>query len=466
MAMFVLIIAACSPQTAAPVQTTSAAATVVPTATTAPTVTPTLLIERPTNVEMALLLSDYSTVLTRSVGLDKQKLFNDPGIIVDRLVEKTIPGENGSSFHVLIDPETNTILFIKTPNPITGNWVWEPATMKNLGNALSLSIGSDNRITPNFFDQLNHATVGIYWDSLNPSEGVYDWAYVNDSIKTLIEGGILAENITLHGFMFGEDTNLWFMSKDPAQEELKQILVDYITKIVEYGKSKGIKQYVLLSEPYFAMPDGTVYRHDFYFEKLGEEYVEIIYRTARIVDPDAYLILNDDGNHYDLIGLDGNVDLTSQASVTYEIAKRLSEIKVNGKPIIDAIGFEMHNKDRSWIVGGIPSADNETETLTAFKELGIDLVITEFDYDMSNFPGTDLEKEKRQSEVYERLLGTALDLGVSQITFWDIEDTTSGLVTEVGIEEAMPTLFSNGKPKLNYYKFLALLSDRILSSNQ
>jgi len=463
-----IILASCAARTTpAPTATTNLpTATVAPTATTAPTVTPTQLIERPTHAEMASLLSDYSTVLTRNADKDKQKLFNDPEIIVNRLMEKSITGENGSLVKVLIDPETNTILFIKTRDPNTETWVWELSTMKNLGNALHLFIGSDSRITPNFFEQLNHATVGIYWNRLNPSEGVYDWKYANEQIDMLIKGGIPAENITLHGFIFGEDTNYWFVSKDPTPDELKEILVDYVTNIVKYGKSKGIKQYVLLSEPFFAMPDGTIYRHDYFYEKLGEEYYEIIYRTARSVDSDAYLILNDDGNHYDLFGPDGKVDLTSQASVTYNIAKKLCEIKVDGKPILNAVGFEMHNKDRDWIVGGIPAAENERKTLSDFKELGIDLIITEFDYDMSNFRGTNLEKEKRQAEVYERLLGTALELGVRQITFWDIEDTTSGWVTEVGIIDAMPTLFANGSPKLNYYEFLAILSDRILSNNQ
>ena len=87
------------------------------------------------------------------------------------------------------------------------------------------------------------------------------------------------------------------------------------------------------------------------------------------------------------------------------------------KGLMDYLGFEMHSLDVPWIPDGVPTADDVTQTIQSF---GVPGVVTEFDYDISNYQGTEAQRLQRQSDVYRSLVQASLDAGVKEITFWTL----------------------------------------------
>lgn len=455
-----IILASCAPvATPTPTTTTLPTATVALTATMAPTVMPT-----PTPVTLADLrilstwVEEYvhaygGMVTVNGVEMDAGQLTNAIRQNPDGFMQvKKINGIEHS--FLVIDYK---ILALQN---VEG--AWQASSMGALGKILSIPVGSENRITGNFFSQLTAATVGGEWSQINPQEGVYDWKVFDEAVKALKDGGIPADQITCQAHV-SQYPAQWIMDKNPTPEELANILDAHVTEVVEHAKAQGINIHVLITEPYFAVGNNVI-RGDYFYEKLGDEYYEIVFSAARRADPDAYLILNDTDNHYALRSLGyPQIDTTNTWYVSYHIAEELIKIKIDGRPILDAIGFEMHNVDMDWYPDGTPAREEIFETMQYFKQLGLDLVVTEFDYNMSKFEGTEEEKLQRQAQLFYNQLSAALDVGVKRITFWDISDESTWLM-DGGTMDGMSTPFDkNYHPKRAYYAIIQAFSEKILS---
>lgn len=420
------------------------------------------MIDRPSSTEMKAALPDYVAAYARTAQSGQEALFSSPEVVMDRFEERTGAGKDGISFKALVDPHTSTILFLKTQNEETGEWGWELVRLKDLAELSNLRLGSENRITSNFFDELNAATIGLSIDWLHQ----YGWESIDREIEVLTSNGIKPENITLgSALMGGVGTPDWFAQMDHSPEYLENFIVEYVTDMVIYGKKNGISTFIILNEPFFETPSRGVLRPDYFYEKLGDRYYEIAFTAARAAYPEANLILLDDGNHFNLFNPDGTVDLESQASVTYRIAQKLKGVEANGRPVLDTVGFQMHLVDMDWVPGGMPSDDNISATMRAFKDLGYNLVVSEFDYGMHNYLETEQQKEVRQAKEYQRMLKLILEEGITDITFWGIDDKGNHTwYYDLGIYNANPTMFSGGDPKLSYYAVLRVLSEYLLNN--
>ncbi len=418
------------------------------------------MIDRPATAEMRAALPDYVAAYARTAQPGQEELFKTPEVVIDRLEETASVAKDGTAFKALIDPQTGTILFLKTQNQETGEWEWKPITgIKNLGEIASIVFGSENRITSNFFEELNGATIGVSPDWIRQ----YGWSSIDSELETLKKGGINPENIILSGALMGHQAPDWLIQENETPDKLEHFIIQYITDLVSYGKKNGISTFTIVNEPYFSTPSRGVIRPDFFHEKLGDKYYEIAFSAARNAYPEGTFILNDDGNHYDLFLPDGRINVESQAFATYKIAKQLKDVKVNGKPVLNAVGFQMHIIDMDWVKGGLPNKESIRQTLQAYNDLGYEIHVTEFDYAMHNFEGSPDEKIKRQAEVYYELMQILLDLNVKNITFWGMDDTGNNTwYYDMGINNAKPTMFEGGKPKLNYFAALKALSEYIL----
>lgn len=453
--LFIFFLTSCAPGTATPAPAATPTSTVAPTITPMPTPTTLTLSDLP---ELSTWVEEYvhaygGMVTVNGVEMGAGQLTAAIRKNPDEFTQ--IRKVNGIEHSFLVID--HKILALQKENGI-----WQASSMGALGNYLGIPVGSENRITGNFYSQLTAATVNAEWPYMNSVEGKYDWARLDRQIAELEEGGIPANQITLH-CMVSQYPAQWVIDRDPTPTELKVILDKYVTDMVTYGKDKGINIYSLITEPYFAVGNNVV-RGDYFYEKLGDEYYKIVFSAARRADPDAYLILNDCDNHYALRSLGyPQIDTTNTWYVSYHIAEELINIKIDGRPILDAIGFEMHNVDMEWYPDGTPARVEIFETMQYFKQLGLDFVITEFDYNMSKFEGTEEEKLQRQAQLFYNQLSAALDVGVKRITFWDISDKSTWLM-DGGTMDGMSTPFDkNYHPKQAYYAIIQVFSERILS---
>lgn len=83
----------------------------------------------------------------------------------------------------------------------------------------------------------------------------------------------------------------WLRRGRFTREQYIEILQQHITTVMTHFKGK-IHEWVVVNE---ALETGE-HPRDFFQRKIGPEYVEIAFATARAVDPTATLIYNDYNN--------------------------------------------------------------------------------------------------------------------------------------------------------------------------
>lgn len=90
--------------------------------------------------------------------------------------------------------------------------------------------------------------------------------------------------------------------------------------------------------------------------------------------------------------------------------------------------------------------------------MGVDVVITEFDVNLTGVAGPQSERLKLQAKIYREVLRAALEAGVTDITFWGLDDSNSWIEFALNQKDGDPTLFDeNFQPKPAYYAILSLL---------
>jgi len=155
--------------------------------------------------------------------------------------------------------------------------------------------------------------------------------YIFEEADSLV--GIALDNkMVVHGhtLIYDKSTPDWM--KKNAKEQRQKIMISHIKNVVGHFKGK-ITEWDVVNEPFSEKNDlyqngGTGLESNLWFEEMGEEYIDIAFKTAHEADPSAKLYLNDfgserNGQHWDAL---------------LSLVKRLIQ---RGVPI-DGVGFEAH----------------------------------------------------------------------------------------------------------------------------
>jgi GH35 family endo-1,4-beta-xylanase len=361
---------------------------------------------------------------------------------------------NGSSFVVLTtndlpattDFDESGIPLLIADQGEDEQWAWSESTLKGLAEKQGLKLGSssvidltfDNELREFFYEQYNAVTIdyGIYWANVEPARGQFDFTILDAQAEVAHEHGV---TIRGHALVFPQLFPDWLKNGEFSKEELSQILIDHIQKVVSHGKELGITEWVVVNEPY--LPS---YREedDVFYKTFGDySYIDIAFQAAREADSSAMLIYNDTDNH----STDG---LTTQ--LTSKIIKQL-----NDKRLIDAVGIQAHIGD--WVA--VPDYDNVFNTVSGYR---LPIVITELDYNLVGVTGDDKERLMKQAQVYQNLVRAVINAGAKEITFWDVYDGyEAGRAPSQSISFA--TMYDQDlMPKPNYYAVSQLLLKNLL----
>ncbi len=327
---------------------------------------------------------------------------------------------------------------------------WIKVNMKDIVNIPGgvQQVGSENRMTPDFFDELNQATLGVYWVSTEPQKGNYDFTSFDAEIAEQ-----KAHGTTIRGHALVFPTSLWTMpdwlqNGNYSKEELENIMVEHITALVTHGKALGVTEWVVVNEPY--LPKDR--ENDIFYKAYGGyDYIDVAFAAARKADPNAILIYNDVDNHS---SNGGTTKLTQQIVARLKTQTVVGEDNI-ARPVLDAVGIQAHLGD--WVP--IPNSDDVEKTL---KSYGLPIVLTEFDYNLEGVQGTNQERYNKQAQVIADFLQAAINAGADKITFWGLSDANNWLVDQGKLNNA-PALFDkNGLPKPVYYEVLRILLHNFL----
>lgn len=206
-------------------------------------------------------------------------------------------------------------------------------------------------------------------DTLEPKEGVYNFASADKIVSFAEKTGMLMRGHTL---VWHNQTPSWFFTdpKDPSKPATKELLLArekaYIQAVVGHFQGQ-VKSWDVVNE---VLSDSSGLRsgkeNSKWFEIAGDEYIEKAFIWAHEADPDAELVIND-------YNLESN---PAKREAMYSLVKSLKEKKIP----IDGIGIQMHISIQS------PSIPEIRETIERFASLGVKVLVTELDVSIYESP--------------------------------------------------------------------------------
>jgi GH35 family endo-1,4-beta-xylanase len=475
-----LILSACAPVSAptpipAPSATPLPTATVTPTSTATPTSTPTatptatptpiptiqvgnlsLPDPRVTNPELFDLRNPNAPIpqfvnAMRIAGIEITAEHVAQGITYEALEDK-----GGNPFIVAIynpDPALFPEQYRDLAGPIPlliaekgeNGWKWRTdriVPFRLFSGQINLIISNleshydrSGNIILRVFDGLS-ITWYLKWDLVQPEQGTENYEtgkkYVNLAKNNDMEP-------ILGPIIYKYEYPAWLEQSNLSNEELEQAIRNRVRSILQ--RFKGDIKYAIVVNEFHPTP----YEKDYLYSRLGERYVEIAFDEARKANPEAILIYND-----------GAIESPRWPwyKSTYDLVRKLK-----AKGLIDAVGMQGHFNQPNWTK--VPSNEEFIQAIRSFRQLGLDVYITEMDVSLTEKQGND--RFLYQADIYYNLIKTYLEETKDQktriINFFGWRDNHSWIEKDLGnYPNADPLLIDdNGNPKLAYYALLKLL---------
>ena len=279
-----------------------------------------------------------------------------------------------------------------------------------------------------------------YPSQLAPSSkgGAYQWSTADYTVDIVVKNNIPAHG---HVLVWHEAIPTWLT--EGSRDEVIKNMNDHITTVLEHfnGKIKSwdvvneaIKQDITAAEAKgdwkkcvrTSVP-GTP---NLWYEKLGSDYIELAFRTARAADPNIKLYYND-----------YNLEDPNKAEVLrkmiLDINNRYKKETGGTRNLIEGVGSQSH------IYTFNPNINNIRKSLEILTSLGIEVAISELDVSPDGYKrgeGKDTVMSEKdainQGIAYARLMNLYREFpSIVRVTFWDLDDSDSWL------SESNPTLF-------------------------
>lgn len=199
-------------------------------------------------------------------------------------------------------------------------------------------------------------------ERIHPKENQFNWD-LPDRFMDFGEKNNM--HIVGHTLIWHSQSPKWFFVDEDGNDVSREVLVErmrnHIFNVVERYKGR-IHGWDVVNEA--IVEDGT-YRKSKFYEIIGEDYVELAFQFAAEADPNAELYYNDYGM--------GN---PGRRKGVVEMVKKLQAKGIK----IDGIGMQGHLNLES-----LNLVEFE-KSIIAFAELGLPVMITEFDLTILPFP--------------------------------------------------------------------------------
>lgn len=340
-------------------------------------------------------------------------------------------------------PPTQTPIPTSTPIP-TATPI--PNTLRGYANALGINIGAvaegvgphDETRLELIGEQFNQLVVtSIGWEVIGQGgDGDYDFSIPDGFVRFAARKNMTVLAVHLvYGLALSEyefDLPGWMKTGSFSRDELIEIMKSHIRTVMNHYKGR-VRAYTVVNEA----SEPSI----FWNRRVGPEYVEIAFQTARETDPDAILIYNDSGHETDRL---------PKSDQVFNLVKALKE-----KGLIDAVGFQMHmlGEPYSYLDPRTPPTKEELlSQMKRYGDIGVNVFITELDVGVNKLSGTKDEKFAKQAEIYSTVVEACLESdGIcNDINIWGFNDVESWQG-----EEAL--MFEDNQPKPAYFAVLDVL---------
>ncbi|OHB69405.1 MAG: hypothetical protein A2W23_01450 [Planctomycetes bacterium RBG_16_43_13] len=281
----------------------------------------------------------------------------------------------------------------------------------------------------NFLTPENH----MKWGIVHPTPNKWNFAPADALVGFAIKHNI---KIKGHALIWHRELPK-YVDEKMSSEQFRQAVQEHIHKLVSHYKGK-VYAWDVVNE---AIDDKEGLRKTIFLEKLGENYIDEVFRLAHRADPDAILIYND-------YGADG---LGSKSDRVYALVKRMvkEDIPIHG------VGLQMHISATSY-----PKPVDVAANIRRISELGLKIFISEMDVQIRELSGNLSRRLEVQRQIYHDIIAESRKVdNFVAVTFWGFTDAHSWIDYEYGPDD--PLLFDEDyKPKPAYFGLLDALTGK------
>ena len=376
-----------------------------------------LVFDQPAGKSFSLLDGQGQKIL--SLDLTTTPGLNLPGgLFPDGVVYLGVP----------LPPQTSfSVTGLRIGVPATGQWVqgqngyYTRPGLADLAAAHHVTIGtefvvgytSDVRYCRTMQSQFNLADLSEFSDPgmwLGP--GQYDFSATDRAVAYASSHGW---RIRASHLLWGNPDNLpgWLKTNQYTRAQYIQMMEQYITDVVAHYRGR-VQEWSIANEASDRdFSTGT----DFWFDKIGPDYIGMAFSTARQADPQGVLIFNDYDNEAPQDSL--------SSMIINKMYGTVKQLKAAGVPI-DVVGMQMHLFMPWTGVTTPPAKADVIATMQKFAALGVRVDITEMDVDLARQPGSQADKWAFEAGVYGDIMKACLESGVcDSFSTWEISDVSS-----------------------------------------
>jgi len=251
------------------------------------------------------------------------------------------------------------------------------------------------------------------WDHLQPTPDRHDFTGVDADYQWARQYDMKFRGHTL---VYGERAPKWY-SDLPDRAAAVKVLENHVGETCRHFA--GRVQSWDVCEEAILIPAGRPdhLRPHVFLEKIGPDYLDISYRTARANDPAARLVYNEFGIE---------MEMPEQLAKRAVMLELIDGFKKRGVPL-DAVGLQSH-----LAFADMPHFD-ETKFSRFLDELaarGLEIMITELDVVDKGAPSDIAARDAAVAAIYKHYLDVALaHQAVSTVITWGVSDRMSWIIS-------------------------------------
>ncbi len=251
----------------------------------------------------------------------------------------------------------------------------------------------------------------LKWRALRPAQDRFDFSASDALFDFAAKHHLLMRGHTL---AWHNSVPEW-LEKSPAALEVRPLLVEHIRTVM--GRYRGrVQSWDVVNEailPKDGQPGGL--RKSFWYERVGPDYIDLAYRTAREADPNAKLTYNDYGVEYD------NDEDAERRRLVLELLRDMRQRNVP----LDAVGIQSHIK------AGSPSTIGKglADYIDSIHAMGLEVYLTELNVNEDDLPNNDVaQRDHAIAQTYRDFLNIALaSPAVKLLLTWGVSDRKTWL---------------------------------------
>ncbi len=191
------------------------------------------------------------------------------------------------------------------------------------------------------------------FDTIHPAQNTYNFTQADQLVAFAQANGMKVRG---HVLIWHNQIPSWVTNGNFTRDQVIAIMQDHITTVMQHFAGKVVAWDVVNE----AVSDnnGAMRTDSFWFQKIGQDYIQMAYQFARQADPNAKLYYND----YEI------EQPGPKADTAFSIVSGLRQ-----QGLIDGIGWQMHKVNPFRITSA-----NETNA-ARFLNLGLEMTVTEMD---------------------------------------------------------------------------------------